>query len=62
MTRGRENDPLNETQMLDSDFHQAFVDNYSTNSFRKANDACTQSLLNKKRNVSNVFQLVLSSV
>lgn len=50
VTRGRENDPLNETQMLDSDFHQAFVDNYSTNSFRKANDACTQSLLNKKRN------------
>lgn len=50
VTKNRENDPLEECQFLNNDFHHAFVDNYSTHSFRKANDACAQSLLKKKRN------------
>ena len=44
-------DLLNETQMLDSDFHAAFIDKYGSNSFKEANETLNQTLNSKKRNV-----------
>lgn len=50
-------DPLNETQLLDSDFHANFAENYSSTSFRKANDQ--SNLTAKKRNVRNFIKIEL---
>ncbi len=46
----RYHDPLNQTQILDDNFHAAFTDNYSTSSFQRADEIC-RNLTTAKRNV-----------
>lgn len=43
-------DPLNERQLLESDFHAEFLDNYKNSSFKKANDKCQKNLTSHKQN------------
>jgi hypothetical protein len=37
--------------MLDSDFHETFIDNYSSNSFKQADEISSQKKNKHKRNV-----------